>query len=411
MYDYYFEKEFRRIKRAGYCEYLEETYKNTLERIRLDGVVKHRESVYNLLSFLDIYFEDKYPDGSSELYDNEYDRFCEAFSKENMIEFAKRYQFTEDEINYIKSNICNGNFDGYEKASEVFFIAKLIDYFGIDVLKDLLNRRQDLFKKNNVSIQKYSQLFSDRPYGEDIKTKLDDAIDKKVDWYVNDGINCGGYALKIDYPVFPCGNNFSQMVTRVLDEFPFTRLLGETDLKDDEYLVIYRARKEGGFGHHFIRVDDDGIVREKDGAKPYKIFEGWNNWLEEDDVCEAFFAVKKDHKMFGVERKPDSKLKLLDFSQTVGIAIEEKSNEFSYHNHVFRFKKSEDGEIIVIDEKGKFIADVVAEDGQCLVEVSDDKMDYVENVKSRVKPIIENGVLINFDEFKERKKDVSDEGR
>lgn len=56
-------------------------------------------------------------------------------------------------------------------------------------------------------------------------------------------INCGGYALKIDTCVFPGECDFDTKVSSILELFSFVRLLGDTKLQEDEYLVLFRAER------------------------------------------------------------------------------------------------------------------------------------------------------------------------
>ena len=53
-------------------------------------------------------------------------------------------------------------------------------------------------------------------------------------------INCGGYALEVYGRIIPRRNYFDKSVSNLLDFFPFIRLLGNTELLDDEYIVKYR---------------------------------------------------------------------------------------------------------------------------------------------------------------------------
>lgn len=102
----------------------------------------------------------------------------------------------------------------------------------------------------------------------------------------------------------------------------------------------------------------------------------------------------------------------LDFEETVAEAINEKKNDFSYHNHNFHLKKSKQDEIIVISDNDEFIAQVVADESDCLVEVSKNKEKYVSNTSSNATPIIKNGKLVNLEDLKKIKtRPESFEGR
>ena len=223
----------------------------------------------------------------------------------------------------------------------------------------------------------------------------------------HDRINCGGYAFEIDNCFFPNGEEFSNYISSILDNFNFIRLLGDEPLHDDEYLVFYRfidfEKNEGkNNGHHFVKVEEDGVVVHKCGDGKPMIFEGWNERY--NNSPEAVFAVKKNHDHYF-----DSRLSLTDFQgglnfeQTVSKAIVDSSNDFSYHSHNYRLKKSQEGEVFVTDKNGEIVADVLTDGTETAVQVLDGKEGYVENYSGPVKPIIENGKLINYDDYKEKK--------
>lgn len=226
-------------------------------------------------------------------------------------------------------------------------------------------------------------------------------------------INCGGYALKIDGCLFPNGDTFAGYISGLLERYDFIRLLGDTPLQDDEYLVFYRIseyEENGGKneGHHFIRVDDDGLVVDKCGGEAPRIFPGWGNLYENSP--EAVFAVKKDHddlfEKTGVLRGESGFIeKGLDFEGAVSKAISEESNIFEYHCHTFKLKKSTDEDIFVINEEGEIIAEVLTDGVEIAVGIKEEKEEYVENYSGPVKPIIKNGRLVNLDEFKKAKEE------
>lgn len=229
----------------------------------------------------------------------------------------------------------------------------------------------------------------------------------------NDRINCGGYAFEMDACFFPNGEEFSNYISGILDNFKFIRLLGDELLHDDEYLVFYRfinfeENDRKNEGHHFVKVEDDGLVVEKFGCGAPMIFEGWKESYKNSP--EVVFAVKKNHDHYF-----DSKTAITDFAgglnfeQAVSKAIVNSSNDFSYHSHNYRLKKSQEGEVFVTDKNGEIVADVLTDGTETAVQIFDGKEEYVENYSGPVKPIIEKGKLINYDDFKENKsKDVVD---
>lgn len=224
----------------------------------------------------------------------------------------------------------------------------------------------------------------------------------------NRRMNCGGYALEIDGCLFPNGDTLGGYVSSLLERYKFIRLLGDKPLQDDEYLVFYRffeyeKNKGKNNGHHFIKVNEDGLVVEKCGSEQLRIFEGWDERFE--DSPEVAFAVKKEH-----DNEIDNELDMwfnwidikkgLDFEGSIYKSILNKSNQFEYHEHIFRLKKSTEEEIFVTDEKGEIVADVLVEGEDIAVGIREGKEDFVENYSGPVKPIIENGKLVNLEEFK-----------
>lgn len=372
---------------------------------------EYKDLIYSFSSIFEIYLLDKY--GSGAEVEKEWEQFEKNFNEDEFAEFAQGYELTQDDKDFMDLSISKSFRDGAKSIVPVIFRAQILDYYGADfhnTLDMLLEKHSDLFIRYKVNTSFWSQLFSDKPYGKDLSERLDEEIEKTTENRFNDGINCGGYALKVDRYVFPFHvDNFAKKVTAVLETFPFTRLLGDTDLGEDEYLVIYRALNSCDGGHHFIRVDSDGTVREKDGPGRPQIFAGWHENLDTDDVMEAVFAVKKEHEMFDIDSLEQGII--YDFEERVGMAIAERKNDFDYHGHRFHLKKGTYGEIIVLDDNEEFIADVVSEDNQCLVEITDKKIDYVENNCGKIKPIIENGKLMNYDQIACKKRGFESQER
>ncbi len=232
---------------------------------------------------------------------------------------------------------------------------------------------------------------------------LENSDDKRIEEEVirnfNNKINCGGYALKVDINIYPSREkDFSKSVSKILQMFPFVQLLGNRKLKCNEYLVLYRVNQKGT-GHHFIRIDADGIAREKDGSASPKIFNGWKKL---ENCKQAIFAVKKEHKMFGYDcikmnfESPNG----LNFYETVTNAIENNSNEFKYHGHDFSFTEGLKGKDVVMSD-GMKIADINIKSEE--IKILDCKKKYVENFSGKALPIIKNGCLENIKDFFQEK--------
>lgn len=107
------------------------------------------------------------------------------------------------------------------------------------------------------------------------------------------GMNCGGFALEVFACLFLKSNNIEEATASILDQFPFVRILDEEGLREDEYRVIYRCNENGG--HHFVKVEKDDIIIEKDGSGPVREFTEWSESLR--NAPEIEFAVNRNHNI------------------------------------------------------------------------------------------------------------------
>ena len=227
-----------------------------------------------------------------------------------------------------------------------------------------------------------------------LKTQLlrryskEDSSNINLEKLFNQRINCGGYALKVDACIFSKNGSFEKAVSSILDTFPFARLLGDSNLQDDEYLVLYR--KGESKGHHFIRIEDDGTITEKFEANSPQKF---NNWGNLSDSPEAVFAVKKEHDI----NFPEGTIMIpketsMDFEETVINAINNRQNSFAYHNHNYNLKKS-NASFIYIFSNSTLIAKMLLDDKSFDIEIEPDKKDFVSNTKPSTPIVIKNGIL------------------
>lgn len=279
-----------------------------------------------------------------------------------------------------------------------------------ETIYKIVRRKADIQRRR--FIRKYGTLKNMTELGRKVyKKKYENVTEHAIKGF-NKRMNCGGYALEIDSFLLPNGDSLSGYVSSILERYKFVRLLGDMPLQDDEYLVFYRfykyTKNQGkNKGHHFIKVNDDGLVVEKCGDGAPRIFESWDE--NYTDSPEVVFAVKKDHNgEIDPNLEKDFKwLKIeagLDFQGSVERALLQKSNQFEYHGHLFRLKKSVN-QVYVTTEEGKIVANVVIEREKFRLELRKNQEDYVENLSGPVKPIIKNGKLINIDEFKKIRED------
>lgn len=121
-----------------------------------------------------------------------------------------------------------------------------------------------------------------------------------LEHYMKQIQNCGGYALQIPICIFSGVNyTFEEQVLRIIELYPFVRLLSDTELKEEEYVVIFRSGKTG---HHFIRIDKNGNTTDKHECNLPGDFQGWGT-LEHDP--EAIFAVvKQEYRSEAIKNLP-----------------------------------------------------------------------------------------------------------
>lgn len=208
----------------------------------------------------------------------------------------------------------------------------------------------------------------------DMKVKPD-SFEEFIENVFRQRINCGGYAFEMDTCIFLQGLSFEEALSSLLEQIPYIRLLGNTELLEDEYIVKYRTA-ENGIGHHFIKIKD-GLVTEKNEASEVKKFDGWVEVLQ--NRPEAVFAVKKEH-----DRKFDGGFIYLekgkDFDDVVTEAYKNRQNHFEYHCQTYSFKKDENG--IYIYSGSYKIGDLLVEGNECIAVIEDGFEDYVSNTKT-----------------------------
>ena len=219
-------------------------------------------------------------------------------------------------------------------------------------------------------------------------------LEEHLEVIFNQRVNCGGYALEIDACIFPAYNcSFDEIISGLIERFPFIRLLGDTELLEDEYLVAYRANDIGG--HHFVKIFD-GNATEKNDCHEIRKFNGWSRSLQNSP--QAVFAVKKSHDIEIKDKEGEQKLSLMlddikgkDFEATVEQAILNVQMNFSYHQHEYNFvKNNEEAGRAFICSSGRVIAEVVVDDGECVVDINEQEREYVSNTT----PINEDCVKI-----------------
>ena len=331
-----FERQIKRKTQQKELERIQEGLKN-LELVKI-----HESNVSQEVLELILYYVYNVKDLHWFIYSKSgiLDKVYSDFS-----EMLKKIEFTEEEKIFIAYNICLYRIPialDIDPIWSILFRRKLIEKFGdgsLEVAIDKLGRCKDavsLLKMENWPNRK----------------ELEDCVAKKIEDDFLTGMNCGGFALCINTCFFPGGSkdckNDQEMVDRgvsfLLENIPFIRLLGDTELMEDEYIVEYRASKTAG--HHFIRIDPQGKVEDKNESDRPRVIE---DITDEEEVWDtlancphAIFAVKIDHEIdstkycYGIR---GGKL----FEDVILECIKNSSFEFEYHNHNYTISSEVDG--------------------------------------------------------------------
>ena len=377
-----FEKKLKSKIDKKIREQIEKNFKTCWDNFDKLGEDYLENVIYEILrqirDFINFYNE-KISDKSKKIhYDDEDVTLEDLMNLKRKIELnksEKEYIEYEYEADYLKG-------DNIKAIIEVLIRRmlsekiKMADLTGVDKLIE------EEFKEN-IYVNKYLHIISlvSGKLFEESEDKFSKMVSYRVEENFNFYINCGGYALEVDTCIFPAendGNNFERSVSSILELFPFVRLLGDTKLQEDEYLVLFRASKNG---HHFIKQVDDGTFVEKEGGHAPKKFVKWSESFENSQ--EAEFAVKKDHDIeyfdkYGSIIIPIETAK--NFEETVIHTIQNMQNTFEYHNHTFQLKKSDEG-IIYVCSMGKIVAQVLIDDKDYDIEIKKEYKEYISNAK------------------------------
>lgn len=223
--------------------------------------------------------------------------------------------------------------------------------------------------------------------------------------YMSQLQNCGGYALEIPICIWPVKNyTFEEKVLRLMDLYPFVRLLSDTELKENEYVVMYRAE---GSGHHFIKLNDDGEAIEKDASGLPQKFNGWGTL---ENAPEAVFAVvKQEHRDERIKTLPqcnrnmyldndayeyteDSYTDIITrkaekpatFDRILMEAYNNRNSTFTYNNKEISLKVEKDDKDLIYICYKNYVLGTVCTDGETFIIELDEKK---KNIIFGFKPI------------------------
>lgn len=217
--------------------------------------------------------------------------------------------------------------------------------------------------------------------------------------YISKIQNCGGYALEIPTCIWPVIDyTFEEKVLRIMELFPFVRLLSNSKLKENEYVVMYRAEKGG---HHFIKINDNNEIVEKN---EYRFPQKFNGWGTLQNSPEAVFAVvKQKYRDENIKNLPqcnrDMYLDMNAYEYTENgytdimrkkaekpatferILIETYNNKISsfiYNNKKFYLKiGKDDKELIYICDEKEIFGTVCADGETFIIELDEEKQNKI----------------------------------
>ena len=382
-----FEKEFKdkiRQKIINSVEKNFERYWTNFDKLEEDYLADLISDILRDIKIFINFYNQKITDKSKQIHFD-----FKEISIESIMDLKRKIQLNQKEKEQIEYE-CEMEFYERNYGIAIYTIAEilirrlLLEKMGIPDLTGFEQVVQQECENNRVA-ERYlytKSLISGELFNES-EEKFLKMISNRVEEEFNWRINCGGYALEIDSCIFPRENDFERNVSSILELFPFVRLLGDTDLKDDEYLVLYRCSGELEEGHHFIKRTEDGSFSEKCGGNAPQRFEDWHKTFRNSP--EAAFAVKKDHDMGFFSKQRTIMLPIAgakNFEESVVQAIKNKQNTFEYHNHMYQLKKTSEG-IIYVCSNEKIVAQVLIDDKDWDIEIEEEYRRYISNTGYR----------------------------
>ena len=228
--------------------------------------------------------------------------------------------------------------------------------------------------------------------------KTDDI--NSIENYMRQCQNCGGYALQIPICIFSgCNYVFEEQVLRIIELYPFVRLISDTKLKENEYIVKFRSGKTG---HHFMKIDENGHATDKHECNLPGEFQGWGT-LENDP--EAVFAVVKqeyrdeetknlpqcnrdmfldEYAYYEIEEDGYKHIRKKEASRppTFRDRLQEAYNNrhsfFLYQGKTFYLKiNKNDSELIYICDDNEVLGELCTDGNEFIIELNDEKKNSI----------------------------------
>jgi len=159
--------------------------------------------------------------------------------------------YTEEELNHI---YCYEGLDFDKPYLEIAIKRFLYQLYGTKDDKKIAESMEQERKETSTSKEFYQVALEILKQKFETKKEVENKIHQKFDeWFLKE-FNCGGYALEVFDWVSCESQNHDMTVSRILEN-PSVRLIGDTRLKEDEYLVVLDATS-----YHFIKQKDGKFV-------------------------------------------------------------------------------------------------------------------------------------------------------
>ena len=237
-----FEKEFKNKIYKRNLEHIEkdfQRYWNSFDNLRTDVIenIIH-DILIEVKDFVRLYNK-IVRDKNNQIFFDDKD-----ITLNSLMELKKKIILSQSEKEYIeyqnRLDFSKGN--NVEAIIEVLIRRIISEKINIENLTEFDKLREEKFK-GNIYTNRYLHIMSliSGELFEKFEDKFSKMISDRVEEDFNFYINCGGYAFEIDTCIFPGKNDFEKSVSSILELFPFVRLVGDSQLKEDEYLVLYRC--------------------------------------------------------------------------------------------------------------------------------------------------------------------------
>ena len=174
-------------------------------------------------------------------------------------ECMKSSPYSEEELNHL---FCYSGLDFDRVYMDIALKRFFLNLYNVESIEQVIQNieieKQYIAnlngKESDIDIEDYKYIFETLKKPFETKNDVIQLITNRFEDRFLKEFNCGGYALEVFDWVDCSSKNHDVTVDRVLLN-PSVRLLGDTELKADEYLVVLDATT-----YHFIKQKDGKLV-------------------------------------------------------------------------------------------------------------------------------------------------------